>query len=91
MRGPAGINDSIQQKQRNSLLILRGVEDHICAIRVVPCAGIFRLDLYGAVEKLGAACEIEGMEPLVICGATLRHSNDIDHTVRSGFRIDDGS
>ena len=91
MGSPTGVNGSIQQKQRNSLLILSGIEYHICSIAVVASSRIFRLDVYGTVEKLGTRGEIERMEPLMVCRAAFRHRDDVDGAIRASFGIDDGS
>ena len=91
MGGPTGVNRSIQQKQSNSFIVLRGVEDDVCPIAVVTGSRIFRLNVNGAIEKLGTAREIERMQPLMVSGAALRHGDDVDGAIRTGFGIDDGS
>src|SRR5438270_10688944 len=91
MGSPTGVNSSILQKQPNSLLILSGVEYDICPITVVAGSRIFRLNVYGTIEKLGTGGEIERMEPLMVSGAALGHGDNIDGATRASFGIDDGS
>src|SRR5438309_2484195 len=88
---PTGVDGSIQQEQRNALLILSWVEYHIRPITVVAGSRIFRLNVYRTVEKLGTGGEIERMKPLMVSGAALGHGDHVDGAIRASFGIDDGS
>ncbi len=85
MRRPAGIDRSVREQQRSALFIALGVERRRrgSADRK-GCA-----DFNRAVQQLGAGCDIERVQPLMIVRAAVdRHGDDIHRSVSAGGAVD---
>ena len=89
VRGPCGVDDSVQQEERSAFFILRGIENYISAATVVAVSGEGCLNVDGTAEQFCAERKIQGVQTLMIISRTIfRHRDDIYRAVWATAAVD---